>query len=591
MSWSIPNKASAPVSTEQAKLWSSALGDLVAGANSYGVIYGGEVTFDTGRTFDVSAGQVMFGSDTAAATMVDVAADSVTLDASPTPRVDVIQVEDDGTVSVVKGGASGAEPEPTTNSYRSIKLAAVLVDGATLSADHISDRRVMVAPRYPGVRPTLTRRTHCEWATTTPTTSTEYTIFDSYDTNYGGDGTTGAGWVSKLAFMMGTNNANWQCERLKIYYDGEASATVNIPLAAWFSAWHMTPGSGWSSNRIREFATYVDRNVGGAGTSVYYHRADLTSYIAIPFIDRVKITVTTPASFGTYGAGAHFSIVDWHRGYDPRFGVGTGHRKLRVHWHTGASELDDGTDTTGYATEAVKSGTVQGEFLDLGPATQLTASCTDVATTLTVKDSSNLTQHGAVPFDCWLENEKVTVTATTSTTLTVTRGVGGTTAVAHSADAGDDDPPVLVDVVRDFGPGRVRFVSMSGGATSAIWMEGRHGIAVDSDPSFAVLGMGTEDFYSAGWYNANIHAGGEAASASMGSTLCGSWWARQPGSWAAASSKMPFWRSFPVEGDPADPLLFSRGFTWKTQVSEVGQGSWSGDTMWAHSTCFFYTED
>jgi hypothetical protein len=74
----------------------------------------------------------------------------------------------------------------------------------------------------------------------------------------------------------------------------------------------------------------------------------------------------------------------------------------------------------------------------------------------------------------------------------------------------------------------------------------------------------------------------------MGSTLCGSWWARAGTYWAA--NAMPFWRSFPAEGDPADPLLFSRGFGWRTGVCEVGQGAWSG-TLAVHSTCFFYTED
>lgn len=67
-----------------------------------------------------------------------------------------------------------------------------------------------------------------------------------------------------------------------------------------------------------------------------------------------------------------------------------------------------------------------------GEVIRLTASVTASATTFNTTDNSAMP---ATPYDLWIGYEKVTVTAEpTTTSLTVTRGAGGTTAEAHDAN-------------------------------------------------------------------------------------------------------------------------------------------------------------
>lgn len=78
------------------------------------------------------------------------------------------------------------------------------------------------------------------------------------------------------------------------------------------------------------------------------------------------------------------------------------------------------------ATAAVRCARISGEVI------RLTAAVTASATTF---NTTTNTPMPATPYDLWIGYEKVTVTAEpTSTSLTVTRGVGGTTAEAHDAN-------------------------------------------------------------------------------------------------------------------------------------------------------------
>lgn len=78
------------------------------------------------------------------------------------------------------------------------------------------------------------------------------------------------------------------------------------------------------------------------------------------------------------------------------------------------------------STAAVRAARISGEVI------RLTASVTASATTFNTTDNSAMP---ATPYDLWIGYEKVTVTAEpTSTSLTVTRGAGGTTAEAHDAN-------------------------------------------------------------------------------------------------------------------------------------------------------------
>lgn len=142
MSWTIPNKVTANYQ-EQARLWSSNLNDLRLGISGYGVMSGGEVTFSTTTTFDVAGGVAMFGPNG----WVPFVADTVTVDVDgtpPYPRVDIVQVDPDGVISVVQGNSTGVEPAVSLweSVIPCIKLAAIYVNNTTLSASHISDRRI-----------------------------------------------------------------------------------------------------------------------------------------------------------------------------------------------------------------------------------------------------------------------------------------------------------------------------------------------------------------------------------------------------------------------------------------------------------------
>lgn len=78
------------------------------------------------------------------------------------------------------------------------------------------------------------------------------------------------------------------------------------------------------------------------------------------------------------------------------------------------------------ATAAVRCARISGETI------RLTAAVTATATTF---NTTTNTPMPATPYDLWIGYEKVTVTAEpTSTSLTVTRGAGGTTAEAHDAN-------------------------------------------------------------------------------------------------------------------------------------------------------------
>jgi hypothetical protein len=91
-------------------------------------------------------------------------------------------------------------------------------------------------------------------------------------------------------------------------------------------------------------------------------------------------------------------------------------------------------ESHGIYAATVSHTTVQGnsirfEYDAITPVT-LTASALSTDTTLTISSNANFP---APPFTAILESEQVTVTASTATTATVTRGVNGTTAAAHNS--------------------------------------------------------------------------------------------------------------------------------------------------------------
>ena len=147
MSWKIPNKqvASYPI---QAKVFDSALKDLVLARMGTGVINGCSVSVSSAMTLTVATGNVMFGGSLPVA----VATGSVTLAANANPslgRVDIVQVTNAGIKGVVAGELS-VEPVEPDLADNAVKLCAVYVPPSTTTLTDlmVSDRRCEVVRPY-----------------------------------------------------------------------------------------------------------------------------------------------------------------------------------------------------------------------------------------------------------------------------------------------------------------------------------------------------------------------------------------------------------------------------------------------------------
>ena len=116
----------------------------ILGNHRYGVITGCVVTMGVGNSVSVTAGIVVVDgalSQTASTVLA-------LPDPGATPRFDFIIATDTGNVGVIRGASS---PNPVFPEYGEnvTVLASVLVPpGTTLSQAHVTDKRVMLAPRY-----------------------------------------------------------------------------------------------------------------------------------------------------------------------------------------------------------------------------------------------------------------------------------------------------------------------------------------------------------------------------------------------------------------------------------------------------------
>lgn len=140
--WTVPNKQTAFYDI-QARLFESAMFDLVLARQGTGVIDGCGVTPLSGMQVSIGAGTVQFDGTTP----VTVAAGNLTLEAAHATlgRTDIIQVSSAGTASVV-AGTPNAEPIEPSLSGTAVKLVAIYVPPAVtaVTTAMISDRRVEV---------------------------------------------------------------------------------------------------------------------------------------------------------------------------------------------------------------------------------------------------------------------------------------------------------------------------------------------------------------------------------------------------------------------------------------------------------------
>lgn len=140
--WKVPNKQEAAYEV-QARLFESAMFDLVLARQGTGVTSGCSVTFLSDMQVSIAAGEVQFDSTTP----VDVGPVELTLSVGHATlgRIDIVQVSSSGVRSVVAGTPAGEPLEPPL-SGTAVKLAAIYIPPATttLTTDMISDRRVEV---------------------------------------------------------------------------------------------------------------------------------------------------------------------------------------------------------------------------------------------------------------------------------------------------------------------------------------------------------------------------------------------------------------------------------------------------------------
>jgi hypothetical protein len=143
MGYYIPNPADAAYDG-QGIVYSSNFNDLAVGIGQSGATC--EVTASTGMTLDVAAGVIQFptGRLDVGSTTVEIGANDPG-EGGSNPRIDIVQVDWTGAVSVVEGDAAAVPVEPDVTAH-AVKIAAVVVpSGATeILSDMISDRRIGV---------------------------------------------------------------------------------------------------------------------------------------------------------------------------------------------------------------------------------------------------------------------------------------------------------------------------------------------------------------------------------------------------------------------------------------------------------------
>jgi hypothetical protein len=143
MGYNIPNAADAPY-LGQSVVYSSNFNDLATGIGQSGATC--EVTASTGMVLDVAAGIIQYesGRTTIGATTVEIG-DNTPGEGGSNPRIDIVQVDWAGVVSVVEGDAAAVPVEPDVTAH-AVKIAAVYVpSGVTeITQDMISDRRIGV---------------------------------------------------------------------------------------------------------------------------------------------------------------------------------------------------------------------------------------------------------------------------------------------------------------------------------------------------------------------------------------------------------------------------------------------------------------
>jgi hypothetical protein len=150
MVWHIPNEADAPEDPRQAALQSAALDGLAAGIAGTGIVSGFGFTAAGGLAITVAAGVSAVAGVTSSAAGGSI---SVTATSSTQNRIDLVAVNGAGALVVVQGTpvAGSALPAEPAATGGLVALFVVFLGPSTttISADNISDRRVVAAPTGP----------------------------------------------------------------------------------------------------------------------------------------------------------------------------------------------------------------------------------------------------------------------------------------------------------------------------------------------------------------------------------------------------------------------------------------------------------
>lgn len=145
--FNIPNQPDAAF-PDQAKLFSSAVTDLVKGSAGAGVVSGCGVTHTTGMNITVASGEAT--EDGVTSYSISAAGPFTISDQVGTSRIDVVQlVPNTDSVTVIEGTPSTIPAEPDLTDPNGVKLAAIYVPAGTngaspISSSHINDRRILI---------------------------------------------------------------------------------------------------------------------------------------------------------------------------------------------------------------------------------------------------------------------------------------------------------------------------------------------------------------------------------------------------------------------------------------------------------------
>jgi len=261
----------------------AAIGSTTAAAQTTFLVSGGQVVWETAYTFRVSAATyyimgVLYSS----------LEQIISLDASdPTDdRIDVIAVDDTGTVVKITGTASAQPSEPETDPGSQLKLALVLVVATTTSPPSVTTTLMYAENAGP---PT-------EWAWTA----------------------SGAGWNLASANFPRSGVVDIEATNISSgnYIEGVAAAPFD-PNADGFLIMYIRSKAAWANNRTLTVQFRLAGVVVGAtltiGNGLYgFNSATLGAYqqIAIPLtgfaitegatVDRVRLTRAGPSTIGFY---------------------------------------------------------------------------------------------------------------------------------------------------------------------------------------------------------------------------------------------------------------------------------------------------